>query len=69
VCWTDERPRCAVRAPLHAGLRIEAACFNRLGDQPEIVEGRRRFEERNHTDRRRDGQPLTSAIARPSASE
>src|SRR5215204_5957683 len=37
--------------PLDEGLRIEAECFNRLLDQPEIQEGLRRFNERDHPDR------------------
>jgi enoyl-CoA hydratase len=53
--------------PLEEGLRIEAECFNRLLDQPEIVEGLRRFNERDHPDRRPDQPPLTSGIARPHA--
>jgi enoyl-CoA hydratase len=39
--------------PLEEGLRIEAECFNRLLDTPEIVEGLRRFNERDHPDLRR----------------
>ena len=37
--------------PLDEGLRIEAECFNRLLDQPEILEGLRQFNERDHPDR------------------
>lgn len=37
--------------PLDEGLRIEAECFNRLLDTPEIEEGLRRFVERDHPDR------------------
>jgi enoyl-CoA hydratase/carnithine racemase len=55
--------------PLAEGLRIEAECFNRLLDQPEIREGLRRFNERDHPDRRPDQQPLTSGIARPRAAD
>lgn len=36
--------------PLDEGLRIEAECFNRLIDTPEIQEGLRRFNERDHPD-------------------
>ena len=36
--------------PLDEGLRIEAQCFNRLLDTPEIREGLRRFNERDHPD-------------------
>ena len=38
--------------PLEEGLRIEAECFDRLLDTPEIQEGLRRFNERDHPDRR-----------------
>ena len=38
--------------PLEEGLRIEAECFNRLLGEPEIVEGVRRFNERDHPDRK-----------------
>lgn len=37
--------------PLEEGLRIEAECFNRLLSTPEIAEGIRRFNERDHPDR------------------
>lgn len=36
--------------PLDEGLRIEAECFNRLLGEPEILEGLRRFNERDHPD-------------------
>jgi enoyl-CoA hydratase len=39
--------------PIEDGLRIEAECFNRLLDTPEIAEGLRRFNERDHPDLRR----------------
>jgi enoyl-CoA hydratase len=39
--------------PIDEGLRIEAECFNRLLDTPEIAEGLRRFNERDHPDLRR----------------
>ncbi len=42
--------------PLSEGLRIEAQCFNRLLATPEITEGRRRFLERDHPDRK-EGEP------------
>jgi enoyl-CoA hydratase len=51
--------------PLDDGLRIEAECFNRLIDGPEIAEGLRRFNERDHPDRMRDGAPTTPGLARP----
>jgi len=38
--------------PLEEGLRIEAACFDRLLDGPEMAEGLRRFNERDHPDLR-----------------
>jgi enoyl-CoA hydratase len=37
--------------PLADGLRVEAECFNRLLETPEIAEGLRRFNERDHPDR------------------
>ena len=43
--------------PLDEGLRIEAECFNRLIDGPEMAEGLRRFNERDHPDRIRGGIP------------
>ncbi len=42
--------------PLSEGLKIEAQCFNRLLATPEITEGRRRFLERDHPDRK-EGEP------------
>jgi enoyl-CoA hydratase len=51
--------------PLDEGLRIEAACFNTLIDGSEIVEGLRRFNERDHPDRQSGETPLTAGIARP----
>lgn len=50
--------------PLEDGLRIEAACFNRLIGQPEMAEGLRRFNERDHPDRHPDGASLTPGLAR-----
>ena len=38
--------------PLEEGLRIEAECFDRLLDGVEMAEGLRRFNERDHPDRR-----------------
>jgi len=40
--------------PLAEGLRIEAECFNRLLGEPEILEGLRRFNERDHPDLQRN---------------
>jgi enoyl-CoA hydratase len=50
--------------PLDEGLRIEAECFNRLLATPEIAEGLRRFNERDHPDRDPDAEPITPGIAR-----
>jgi enoyl-CoA hydratase len=36
--------------PLAEGLRVEAECFDRLLDTPEILEGLRAFNERTHPD-------------------
>jgi enoyl-CoA hydratase len=51
--------------PLEEGLRIEAECFNRLLASEETIEGLRRFNERDHPDRRPGGQPATPGIDRP----
>jgi enoyl-CoA hydratase len=51
--------------PLDEGLRIEAECFNRLLDGPEMAEGLRRFNERDHPDRVRGGAGSTPGLARP----
>ncbi|HKH18789.1 MAG TPA: enoyl-CoA hydratase-related protein [Solirubrobacteraceae bacterium] len=51
--------------PLDEGLRIEAECFNRLIGGAEMVEGLRRFNERDHPDRIRDAAPTTPGLARP----
>jgi enoyl-CoA hydratase len=45
--------------PLDEGLRIEAECFNRLLDAPEMAEGVRRFNERDHPDLARDSTAAT----------
>jgi enoyl-CoA hydratase len=50
--------------PLDEGLRIEAECFNRLLDQPEIREGLRRFNERDHPDRAAGGEAATPGLRR-----
>src|SRR5260370_15985593 len=44
--------------PLDDGLRIEAECFNRLLDDPEICEGARRLKERDHPDPDPDAAPV-----------
>ncbi len=41
-------------AGLDTGLTIEAQCFNRLVETPEIVDGLRRFNERDHPDLQRN---------------
>jgi enoyl-CoA hydratase len=53
--------------PLDEGLRIEAELFDRLIDDAELLDGLRRFNERDHPDRRTDAAPLTPGIARPRA--
>jgi enoyl-CoA hydratase len=50
--------------PLEEGLRIEAECFNRLVDTPEIREGVRRFLQRDHPDRDPTGGTVTPGIVR-----
>jgi len=50
--------------PLDEGLRIEAECFNRLLDQPEIQEGLRRFNERDHPDRAQGEGAATPGLRR-----
>jgi enoyl-CoA hydratase len=50
--------------PLEEGLRVEAECFNRLLSGPEILEGLRRFNERDHPDRIPGGEPATPGLRR-----
>lgn len=50
--------------PLQEGLRIEAECFNRSIHHPATQEGLRQFRERDHPDRRKDQEPLTTGIVR-----
>lgn len=50
--------------PLEEGLRIEAECFNRLLGEPEILEGLRRFNERDHPDRDPSAAALTPGLRR-----
>jgi enoyl-CoA hydratase len=52
--------------PLPEGLRIEAQCFNKLLTSPEMVEGVRRFVERDHPDRDPAGGTVTPGLARSS---
>jgi len=49
---------------LDEGLRIEAGCFNRLLETPEIREGVRRFVERDHPDRLTEGGSVTPGLVR-----
>ena len=53
-------------APLPEAMRIEAECFNRLIGSPAMQEGLRRFTERDHPDRKRDGSepPQTPGLVR-----
>lgn len=53
--------------PLREGLRIEAECFLRSIYAPETAEGLRRFAERDHPDRRRDGPTRTPGLVRDPA--
>ncbi len=50
--------------PLAEGLRVEAECFDRLLDAPEIAEGLRAFNERTHPDRVPGGRGVTPGLAR-----
>ncbi len=50
--------------PLHEGLRIEAECFHRSFFHPDTAEGLRRFRERDHPDRKKDGAAKTPGIVR-----
>jgi enoyl-CoA hydratase len=50
--------------PLGEGLRIEAQCFNRLIGDPELAEGLRRFNRRDHPDRI-PGRTKTPGLSRP----
>ncbi len=54
--------------PLDEGLRIEAECFNKLVTTPEITEGIRRFNERDHPDRQ-PGSIATSGLVRGGSGE
>jgi enoyl-CoA hydratase len=59
-----EAARTGQGRPLDDGLRIEAQCFNRSIFASETLEGLRRFNERDHPDRRADTAPLTPGLAR-----
>jgi enoyl-CoA hydratase len=50
--------------PLEEGLLIEARCFNRLLDTPELAEGVRQFVERDHPDRAPGGDSVTPGLVR-----
>jgi len=50
--------------PLPEGLCVEAECFNRLAHTPELIEGVRRFIERDHPDRQQNETPVTPGIRR-----
>ncbi len=50
--------------PLDEGLRIEAECFHRSFFHPDTEEGLRRFRERDHPDRKKDGPAKTPGIVR-----
>jgi enoyl-CoA hydratase len=50
--------------PLDEGLRIEAECFGKSIGAEETFEGLRRFNERDHPDRRAGADPVTPGLAR-----
>ena len=50
--------------PLDEGLLIEAQCFNKLLETPELAEGIRRFVERDHPDRGPAGDSTTPGLVR-----
>lgn len=50
--------------PLQEGLRVEAECFNHSIHHPATQEGLRQFRERDHPDRNKDLQPITTGIVR-----
>lgn len=54
--------------PLPEALRIEAQCFNKLLGSADMLEGLRRFSERDHPDLRRDAddRPRTPGLPRSS---
>ena len=63
--YTDKEA--AVRGfgrPLDEGLQIEAQCFNRLLQTPEMAEGLRRFVERDHPDRAAGAESVTPGLVR-----
>ena len=50
--------------PLDEALRIEAQCFNRLLQTPEMAEGIRQFVERDHPDRGGEDETVTPGLVR-----
>jgi enoyl-CoA hydratase len=50
--------------PLDEGLVIEAQCFNKLLQTPEMAEGVRRFVQRDHPDREGGGESVTPGLVR-----
>ena len=50
--------------PLEEGLLIEAQCFNRLLETPEMAEGLRQFVERDHPDRVAGSETVTPGLVR-----
>ena len=50
--------------PLHDGLLIEAECFSRSISTRDTFEGLRRFNDRDHPDRRAGAEPLTPGLLR-----
>ena len=45
-------------------LRVEAACFDKLIDEPELRAGLEMFRSRSHPDLRRDGGGVTPGLPR-----
>jgi enoyl-CoA hydratase len=50
--------------PLDEALMIEAQCFNRLLQTPEMAEGLRQFVQRDHPDRQHGGESVTPGLVR-----
>ena len=59
-----EAARSGQGRPLDDGLRIEAECFGRSISTTETAEGLRRFNERDHPDRRPDATSVTPGLVR-----
>jgi enoyl-CoA hydratase len=55
--------------PLDEALQIEAQCFNKLLQTPEMAEGVRRFVERDHPDRKAGGDSATPGLVRSRESD